>query len=98
MITEQRVRELAIRWYFLALLTKHNTPGKAPTVFAKAHAFILVLGLPSDISCGKKSEDGLKQYAQQLLGYWLKAFESDSTLSVQQWLNDNVKLDFEQQI
>jgi len=98
MLSEERVRELAIRWYFLAILGQKESAIKAAPVFSKAHAFIAVLGLPSSISCGQKSEDGLKQYANILLNKWLEVEQKDDSPSVNEWLSDNVCIDFENQI
>jgi hypothetical protein len=108
MFSEERVTELAIRWYFLALLSKKETPERSAPIFSKAHAYIHVLGLPTDIGCGKKSEDGLKKYAKQLLDEWV-SLNTDSELScdlpstkewlsVNEWLTENVMIDFENHI
>jgi hypothetical protein len=98
MLSEQRVLELSIRWYFLALNCQKEDADKAPTIFSKAHAFIHVLGYPSDIGCGKKSNDGLKTYAKNLLKEWLVALGNDNSLHINEWLSVNVKTDFENHI
>lgn len=100
MISEVRVRELAIRWYFLALYNEvvDDDQEKAACAFAAADAFIMVLDFPSAISCGKMSDDGLKKYAQALLEKWQVDSVSDGTLSVGGWLTENVCVDFENHI
>jgi hypothetical protein len=98
MLSEKRIRELSIRWYFLALVAQKESAEKAAPIFSKAHAFIYVLNLPSDISCGKKSEDGLKLYAEKLLAQWLIAFTNDDSLHYSNWLTKNIALDFENHI
>jgi hypothetical protein len=99
MLSEIRVRELAVRWYFIALHCEatHDS-GKAAPVFSKAHAFIMVLDLPSSISCGKLSDDGLKKYVKVLLEKWQIDSVGDETLSVGSWLTENVHIDFENHI
>ncbi len=99
MISESRVRKLAITWYVLALHNKklHGAERAAP-LFAKAHAFIHVLGLPCDISCGKKSEDGLKRYAENLHTAWDEAYSRDPEQGINHWIDRNVKADFEAHI
>ncbi len=94
MLSESKVRELAIRWYFLALKAQHENSKSAPQLFSKAHAFIHVLDLPADIQCGKKSQDGLKTYCKALLAQWGTAPDDN----IVAWLNSNVKLDFESHI
>jgi hypothetical protein len=98
MLSEQRVRELAIRWYFLALSSRADGVEKTAPIFSKAHAFIKVLGLPCDIGCGRKSEDGLKKYAKILLEKWIAFSANDDTVSVNEWLSANVNIDFENHI
>ena len=102
MLSENRVRELAIRWYFLAILAKRETEKRSAPIFSKAHSFIRVLDFPSSLSRGKKSEEGLKKYAEYLLNKWLE-FDADSkseddSLSVNEWLGKNVNIDFENHI
>jgi hypothetical protein len=98
MLSESRVRELAIRWYFLALLAQKESAKKAAPIFSKAHAFIYVLEFPSDISCGKKSEDGLKLYAEKLLEAWLYESTGDAALIVNDWLGTHASVNFEEHI
>lgn len=100
MLSEHRVRELGIRWYFLALHCRYldDDTGKAAPVFAKAHAYIAVLGFPSSISCGKKSEDGLKKYVEILLEKWKVESVSNEGLVVGEWLSKNVSIYFEDHI
>jgi hypothetical protein len=98
MLSEQRIRELAIRWYFIALNGQHDNHEQAHVVFSKANAFIHVLDYPSDINCSKKSTDGLKAYAKSLFDKWLVDLESDPSLVINLWLTNNVKIDFENHI
>lgn len=98
MISENRARELAIRWYIIALNAERKDKDKAPPAFAKAHAFIHVLDLPSDISCGKKSEDGLKRYAKNVHSAWMNIANEDPDACITEWMDSNVKTDFENHI
>lgn len=98
MLSENRVKELAITWYFLAKNAQHESAEKAAPIFAKAHAFIHVLDLPSDISCGKKSEDGLKRYVENLHNAWLEEYSKNVELVINEWLHLNIKPDFENHI
>jgi hypothetical protein len=96
MLSEKRIIELSIRWYFLALLAKTESIEKAAGIFSKAHAFIHVLGLPASIQCGKKSEEGIKLYAQGLLTKFSTETKGNTSPDIGEWLSNNVNVEFEQ--
>jgi hypothetical protein len=100
MKSEIRVRELAIRWYFLALYNEvvDGDQEKAACAFAAADAFIMVLDFPSAICSGKRSDEGLREYAKLLFKMWQLVSEDDKTLNVGNWLHKNVNVDFEHYI